>query len=84
WAEQRGFHTARTARPDVYRAANSILRLAVEGRLCLAMHPPGYTANLESWLTHPDTLEMQEMQERYRALAAPRHRRHGQGPRRGG
>ena len=43
WAEKRGFLTARAARPDVYRAANSILRLALEGRLCLCMRPPGYT-----------------------------------------
>ena len=45
WAEKRGFLTARAGRPDVYRAANSILRLALEGRLCLCMCPPGYTTN---------------------------------------
>lgn len=30
WALQRGFLTAKAARPDVYRAANSILRYAGE------------------------------------------------------
>ncbi|XP_065829566.1 guanine nucleotide-binding protein-like 1 [Oscarella lobularis] len=42
WAEKRGYYTARAARPDAYRAANSLLRLTIEGRLCMAMRPPGY------------------------------------------
>ena len=45
WAEKCGYLTARAARPDVYRAANSILRLALEGRLCLCMRPPDYTTD---------------------------------------
>ncbi|KAF1578632.1 UNVERIFIED_CONTAM: Guanine nucleotide-binding protein-like 1, partial [Eudyptes pachyrhynchus] len=44
WAEKRGYKTAKAARNDVYRAANSILRLVAEGRLCLCLRPPGYTA----------------------------------------
>ncbi|NWS64583.1 GNL1 protein, partial [Chunga burmeisteri] len=44
WAEKRGYKTAKAARNDVYRAANSILRLAAEGRLRLCLRPPGYTA----------------------------------------
>jgi ribosome biogenesis GTPase A len=44
WAEKRGFLTARAARPDVYRAANNLLRLALEGRLCMCTRPPNYTA----------------------------------------
>jgi len=44
WARQRNYMTAKAARPDVYRAANSILRMAVDGRLCMYMRPPGYTA----------------------------------------
>jgi len=44
WAEKRGYKTARAARNDVYRAANSILRLAAEGRLRLCLRPPGYSA----------------------------------------
>ncbi|NXP77357.1 GNL1 protein, partial [Ramphastos sulfuratus] len=45
WAEKRGYKTARTARNDVYRAANSILRLAAEGKLPLCHRPPGYSQN---------------------------------------
>lgn len=42
WAEKRGYKTAKAARNDVYRAANSLLRLALDGRLSLCFHPPGY------------------------------------------
>uniref|UniRef100_A0A8B9V594 Guanine nucleotide-binding protein-like 1 n=1 Tax=Anas zonorhyncha TaxID=75864 RepID=A0A8B9V594_9AVES len=44
WAEKRGYKTAKAARNDAYRAANSILRLAAEGRLRLCLWPPGYAA----------------------------------------
>ena len=56
WALKRGFLTARAARPDVYRAANHLLRMALDGRtLCLAFYPPNYTQELNSiWLRHPD------------------------------
>lgn len=44
WAIKRGFRTAKTSRPDVYRAANNILRMALDGRtVCLAFYPPNYT-----------------------------------------
>lgn len=46
WAFKRGFRTAKAARLDVFRAANNILRLAVEGRIVLAMTPPGYVPPL--------------------------------------
>lgn len=42
FAEQRGFHTAKAARPDVYRAANTILRLTADGRILLSFKPPGF------------------------------------------
>lgn len=42
WAEKRRFYTAKGARTDVYRAANAILRMAVDGRLCMYMTPPEY------------------------------------------
>ena len=29
---------------DVYRAANNLLRMALDGRLCLCMRPPNFTA----------------------------------------
>jgi hypothetical protein len=37
--------TAKACRPDVYRAANHILRLALDGRINLSLRPPGFTAN---------------------------------------
>uniref|UniRef100_A0A673BNS3 Guanine nucleotide-binding protein-like 1 n=1 Tax=Sphaeramia orbicularis TaxID=375764 RepID=A0A673BNS3_9TELE len=43
WAERRGYKTAKAARNDVYRAANSLLRLAIDGRLCLCLRPTGYS-----------------------------------------
>jgi ribosome biogenesis GTPase A len=48
WAFKRGFRTAKAARLDVFRAANNILRLAVEGRIVLATTPPGYTIPSEA------------------------------------
>lgn len=42
WAMKRGFYTAKAARLDVFRAANSILRLALDGRIVLATIPPGF------------------------------------------
>jgi hypothetical protein len=41
---KRGFLTAKAARPDMYRAANHILRLALDGRINLSLRPPGFTA----------------------------------------
>lgn len=66
WALKRGFLTARVSRPDVYRSANSILRLAIEGRLCMCTRPPGYTAHKDCWTLHPQTWEIAELQEYYR------------------
>lgn len=42
WAMKRGFKTARTGRLDSYRAANSILRMALDGKITLCLRPPGY------------------------------------------
>ncbi|XP_040261613.1 guanine nucleotide-binding protein-like 1 [Bufo bufo] len=58
WADKRGYKTAKASRSDTYRAANSLLRLAVDGRLCLCMRPPGYSHQKEIWQKHPETLEM--------------------------
>ncbi|XP_048345621.1 guanine nucleotide-binding protein-like 1 [Sphaerodactylus townsendi] len=66
WAEKRGYKTAKGARNDVYRAANSILRLAVDGRLCLCMRPPGYAAHKATWIRHPETTEISALQEAHR------------------
>nr|XP_020466580.1 guanine nucleotide-binding protein-like 1 [Monopterus albus] len=64
WAEKRGYKTAKAARNDVYRAANSLLRLAVDGRLCLCLTPPGYSCLREHWENHPDLPEIMALQGR--------------------
>lgn len=43
WAAKRGFRTAKAARLDVFRSANNILRLALDGRIVLATVPDDYT-----------------------------------------
>lgn len=42
WAMKRGYRTAKAARLDVARAANHILRLALDGRIVLATVPKGF------------------------------------------
>ncbi|TPX60128.1 hypothetical protein PhCBS80983_g01995 [Powellomyces hirtus] len=42
FALQRGFMTARASRPDVYRAANMILRMCADGRILLSFKPKGF------------------------------------------
>ncbi|KAK9761931.1 hypothetical protein K7432_012793 [Basidiobolus ranarum] len=42
FALQRSFLTAKAARPDVYRAANTLLRFANDGRIILSFKPPGF------------------------------------------
>ncbi|XP_053737756.1 guanine nucleotide-binding protein-like 1 [Synchiropus splendidus] len=64
WAERRGYKTAKAARNDVYRAANSLLRLAIDGRLCVCLRPPGYTCLRENWESHPDLPEIMGLQGR--------------------
>ncbi|XP_056301061.1 guanine nucleotide-binding protein-like 1 [Pseudoliparis swirei] len=64
WAERRGYKTAKAARNDVYRAANSLLRLAIDGRLCLCLKPPGYSCLKEHWENHPDLAEIVALQGR--------------------
>lgn len=63
WALRRGFRTAKAARLDVFRAANNILRLALDGRIVLATVPEGYVPNAndsaafaqdEAWDVHDD------------------------------
>uniref|UniRef100_A0A672M791 Guanine nucleotide-binding protein-like 1 n=1 Tax=Sinocyclocheilus grahami TaxID=75366 RepID=A0A672M791_SINGR len=64
WAERRGYKTAKAARNDVYRAANSLLRLAIDGRLCLCLRPPGYAQSKDEWESHPDLAEIIALQGR--------------------
>ncbi|XP_031560357.1 guanine nucleotide-binding protein-like 1 isoform X2 [Actinia tenebrosa] len=65
WAEQRGYLTAKAGRNDTYRAANSILRLAVEGKIPFYFYPPGFITNKDKWLQHPETKAISELQEKY-------------------
>ncbi|XP_070510977.1 guanine nucleotide-binding protein-like 1 isoform X4 [Cardiocondyla obscurior] len=43
WAIKRDFKTAKAARLDTYRAANSLLRMTLEGKICLYVYPPNWT-----------------------------------------
>nr|XP_034192846.1 guanine nucleotide-binding protein-like 1 [Osmia lignaria] len=54
WALKRNFVTARTGRLDSYRAANSILRMALEGKICIYVYPPQWVGNKEKWEQHPE------------------------------
>lgn len=47
WAKKRGFLTAKAGRLDTYRAANSLLRMALDGKICLWIRPPGFADNKE-------------------------------------
>lgn len=46
YAAKKGFHTAKAARLDTYRAANSLLRMSLEGKICIYAYPPLYTTNI--------------------------------------
>mgnify|MGYP001810571759 CR=1 FL=1 len=61
WAIKRGYYTAKASRPDVYRAANELLRMALDGRLCLSLKPKGYYANLDMWSNHADTKKLNDV-----------------------
>ena len=54
FALQRGFLTPKVARPDVYRAANLILRMANDGRLLLVFRPLGF------WNSHQELVIPQQ------------------------
>lgn len=50
WAKKRGFYTAKAARLDSYRAANNILRMALDGKICLCLRPPSYSEKKGKYL----------------------------------
>lgn len=62
FALKRGFVTAKAARPDTYRAANSILRMALDGKITLSMKPRGFHDKKEFWETHPEIEEVKAIQ----------------------
>ena len=43
WAAKRHYMTAKAARLDTYRAANSLLRMALDGTICMYAYPPGWS-----------------------------------------
>lgn len=65
WAHKRGFQTAKAGRSDVYRGANSLLRLAVDGKIVMCVYPPGFVAKRAMWQQHPETQEIALLQERH-------------------
>lgn len=63
WGVKRGFLTAKTGRPDVYRAANHLLRMALDGRtICLYFYPKGYFSQKDFWKNHNDVKFIQSIQ----------------------
>ncbi|XP_053381487.1 guanine nucleotide-binding protein-like 1 [Mercenaria mercenaria] len=66
WADKRGFLTAKAARLDTYRSANNLLRMALEGRLCLCLYPKGFVKNKDFWENHSDTAAFIDLQNMYR------------------
>lgn len=62
FALKRGFLTAKAARPDTYRAANSILRMALDGKITLSLKPRGYAKKKEVWETHPELESIKKIQ----------------------
>ncbi|KAK9885950.1 hypothetical protein WA026_013825 [Henosepilachna vigintioctopunctata] len=62
WAKKRGFLTAKAARLDSYRAANSLLRMALDGNICICMRPPKYTCRTDFWCGHPEVQKVMWIQ----------------------
>lgn len=64
WATQRGFLTARSARPDTYRAANNILRMALDGKIVMSLRPEGFFERVDYWKGHEGNAEILEILNR--------------------
>lgn len=64
WAQKRGFYTAKAARLDSHRAANHLLRMALDGKICVCLYPSGYSENKELWATHPEVETVRWIQAR--------------------
>jgi ribosome biogenesis GTPase A len=62
WAKKRGFITAKAARLDSYRAANDLLRMALDGKICLCLRPPSYLAKKDYWNSHPEVEKVKWIQ----------------------
>ncbi|KAL7305675.1 hypothetical protein TKK_0001932 [Trichogramma kaykai] len=66
WAAKRNFRTAKAARLDSYRAANNLLRMTLEGKICVLAYPPKWSKEQKTWETHPDVEIVQWIQARMR------------------
>lgn len=62
YAEKRGYFTPKVARPDVYRAANEILRDVLYGRILLVFLPPSETKEQQE-LQIPSPADLEEAAE---------------------
>ncbi|CAI2184324.1 13708_t:CDS:10 [Funneliformis geosporum] len=62
FAIKRGYYT-KASRPDVYRAANDILRLNNEGRILLSFKPPGFFTSLNYMISKSDDVDLQVKNE---------------------
>ncbi|XP_053976140.1 guanine nucleotide-binding protein-like 1 [Hylaeus volcanicus] len=67
WAIKRNFVTARVGRPDTYRAANALLRMALEGKICMYVYPPNWGVSKENWEDHPEVEFVRWIQARNKA-----------------
>jgi hypothetical protein len=65
WAAKRGYYTAKASRLDSYRGANHILRLALEGRICLCLRPPNYLKEKDKWENHLAVAEILLIQAKF-------------------
>ena len=61
WAIKRGYYTAKASRPDVYRAANELLRMALDGRLCLSLRPRGFHARRAELAADEEVKRLEEV-----------------------
>lgn len=61
WALKRGFFTAKMARNDTNRAGNHLLRLTLEGKICLCLRPPNFKSTRDFWETHPSVSEIKQL-----------------------
>ncbi|RZF33706.1 hypothetical protein LSTR_LSTR007734 [Laodelphax striatellus] len=68
WALRRGFRTAKAARLDSYRAANSLLRMTLDGKITLCFMPPGYSKSKAFWAKHADVPMVKWIQARLAAF----------------
>jgi hypothetical protein len=58
FAIKRKYYT-KASRPDVYRAANAILRLANDGRILISFKPPEFFTSLKYWIAQRDDADLQ-------------------------